>query len=76
LIESLTYTNVKHNLSLHAINTCFSDGQSSHITEQAEVGKSLIGIISSETLRIIKYNVHLLIIYFITLTIGHTGVYK
>lgn len=43
------YTNVNADLSLHAINTCFSDGQRSHNTEQTEVGKSFIGIIFSET---------------------------
>jgi len=43
------YTNVNADLSLHAMNTRFSDGQSSQNTEQAEVGKSLISIVSSET---------------------------
>lgn len=48
-IESRMYTNVKADVSLHAIKTCFSDGQSSQNTEQSEVGNSLICIISSET---------------------------
>lgn len=32
-IESRVYTNVKADLSLHAISTCFSDGQRSQNTE-------------------------------------------
>lgn len=43
------YTNVKADLSQQATNTLFSDGQSSQNTEQVESGKSLIGIVSSET---------------------------
>lgn len=43
------YTNVRADLSLHAMNTRFSDGHSSQNTEQAELGKSLMNNISSET---------------------------
>lgn len=43
------YTNVNAALSLHAMNTCFSDGQRSQNTEPTKVGKSLISFVSSKT---------------------------
>lgn len=69
------YTNVKAELSLHAINTRFSTDQSSQKTELAEVGKSLIGIVSSETYKK-KHYYSIFINTKYIMNIEHTGVYK